>query len=136
MSSTHSKKSSEISKVYKEATALYLTRQLREALATIQPILGVAESDQTSGNDGSLHRTAAPIASTSRKLRVKVWCFYSTLLNAIAELEPEEGREAFGAKSWNSLTEKICDGSVWNEVVDIGYGGVESNLDIEVVNNL
>lgn len=125
-----------ISKVYKEATSLYLTRRLAESLSTIQALLIPCRSQSDMIEQESKDAIQAPIASASRKSRTKVWCFYLTLLNAIAELDPVEGREAFGSKEWRSLVHKVQDGSVWDDVVDIGYGGVESNVDAEVVSNL
>ena len=136
MSLHQPKKSSEISKTYKEATALYLTRRLPEALATIQPLVSETHSNQDSDNDEASNVEAAPIASASRKIRIKVWCLYLTLLNSIASLGPGEGKETFGAKEWKNLVTKAQEGSIWQDVVRTGYGGIESNVDIEVVTNL
>ena len=131
------KASVEISRIYNEASALYLTRRLAEALHILSPIVtekhtedDEAEQQQSSANEAPL------IATASHKLRVKVWCFYLTLLNAIAELGDETGQEVFGKKEWNAITAPTRDGSIWDQVVNIGYGGVEGNVDIEVVNNL
>lgn len=59
-----------------------------------------------------------------------------TILNAIVELDPEEGKQAFGAKEWRGLCAKVRDGEVWEEVVRDGYGGVEGDVDSDVVINL
>lgn len=58
------------------------------------------------------------------------------MLNAIAELGPEDGRAAFGIKQWKSLVAKAQDGTIWEEVVHIGYGDIESRVDADVVINL
>lgn len=59
-----------------------------------------------------------------------------TILNAIVELEPEEGKEAFGNQEWRTLCNKIRDGEIWEEVVKNGYHGVEGDVDADVVINL
>lgn len=86
------------------------------------------------GRDGRV--SAAPIAAASRNTRVKVWSFFLTLLNAIIELGPEEGKLVFGSSKWRSLAAKARDGGIWEEVVTLGYGGVEGDVDGEVVVNL
>ena len=132
-SSRHS--NSLISKTCKQASNLFLTRRLPEALSTLEPILTVPKTpDQTLDEDEP--PKTAPIASANRSYRIKVWCLYLTLLNSILELGPEEGKSAFGSKNWKNNVTKVQDGSVWEEVVQIGYGGIEGNVDAEVVINL
>ena len=65
-----------------------------------------------------------------------MWSFYLTLLNAIAELGPENGKKEFGGKEWKNLVARAQDGTIWDEVVNIGYGGIEGNIDADVVFNL
>ena len=126
---------SPISKTYKQASNLFLTRRLPEALSTLEPILTNPQaSDQALNEDEPPKR--APIASASRSSRIKGWSLYLTLLNAIIELGPEDGKAAFGNSDWKSLVAKARDGSIWEEVVQIGYGGIEGNVDAEVVINL
>lgn len=76
------------------------------------------------------------MARAGRATRIKVWSLYLTILNAILELEPDEGKEAFGSQEWRALCNKVRDGTVWQEVVDNGYHGVEGDVDAEVVTNL
>jgi hypothetical protein len=57
-------------------------------------------------------------------------------LNAVVELDPDEGKQAFGNKEWRGLVNKVRDGDVWMEVVKNGYGGVEGDVDSDVVINL
>jgi hypothetical protein len=57
-------------------------------------------------------------------------------MNAIVELEPEEGKDAFGAQEWRGLCAKVRDGQVWEDVVQNGYHGAEGDVDSEVVINL
>lgn len=83
-------------------------------------------------DDGDL----APVARSSRTTRVKVWSLYLTTLNAIVEMEPDEGKQAFGTQEWRALCAKVREGSVWEEVVRNGYHGVEGDVDSEVVINL
>lgn len=78
----------------------------------------------------------APIASSSRTTRIKVWSLYLTILNAIVELGPEDGKAAFGTAEWRALVNKVRDGGVWEEVVRNGYRGVEGDVDADVVINL
>lgn len=54
----------------------------------------------------------------------------------MAELDPEEGKQAFGSSDWRALVTKVRDGQVWEEVVQQGYAGVEGDVDSDVVINL
>lgn len=126
---------SEISKVYKEAEALFVTRRFSGALASIEPLITIPHC-QNDTNDAEATPDVAPIAGASPKSRIKVWSFYLTLLNAIAELGLENGKKEFGAREWKNLVAKAQDGTIWDEVVNIGYGGVEGNIDADVVFNL
>lgn len=65
-----------------------------------------------------------------------MWSLYLTILNAIVELDPDEGKQAFGTQEWRSLSAKVREGSIWEEVVRNGYHGVEGDVDSEVVINL
>ncbi|CAG8960010.1 hypothetical protein HYFRA_00013198 [Hymenoscyphus fraxineus] len=121
--------SSQISKIYKQASTLFLTRRLPESLSTILPVI-------TPPEDTGAGIEKAPIAKASRTTRIKVWSLYLTILNAIAELDPDEGKEAFGSSDWRALVTKVRDGEVWEEVVKNGYGGVEGDVDSDVVINL
>ena len=126
------KASSGISKVYKQASDLFLTRRFQEALITIQPLFTASKAQQETSDDEN-EAKPAPIALASRGARIKVWSFYLNLLNEIAELGLEDGKAAFGNKEWKGLVGKAQDGSVWEEVVNIGYGGNEGNVDADVV---
>ena len=126
------KASSGISKVYKQASDLFLTRRFQEAFVTIQPLITTSKP-QSETSDDENETKPAPVASASRGSRIKVWSFYLNLLNEIAELGPEDGKAAFGNKEWKSLVAKAQDGSVWEEVVNTGYGGNEGNVDADVV---
>ncbi|KAL8719207.1 MAG: hypothetical protein Q9225_003761 [Loekoesia sp. 1 TL-2023] len=129
-------KSSQISKIYKQASASFLTRDFAEAFATLEPILTapIPSEDDVPTEDET--EREAPIAAANRSLRVKIWSLYLTLLNAIIELGPEEGKAAVGSKKWREVAAKARDGSIWDEVVQIGYGGIEGNVDADVVSNL
>ena len=65
-----------------------------------------------------------------------MWSLYLTILNAVVELEPDEGKHAFGTQEWRALVSKVREGEVWEEVVTNGYGGVEGDVDSDVVINL
>lgn len=123
--------SSYVSKTYRQASTLFLTRRLPEALSTIQPLITPPASEDTNGVD-----EPAPVARASRTTRVKVWSLYLTILNAILELDPAEGKETFGAQEWRSICSRVREGEVWEEVVHNGYHGIEGNVDSDVVINL
>lgn len=121
-----------ISKTYRQASQLFLTRRLPEALSTVLPLV-TPPSPEDGNADGA---EPAPIARASRSTRIKVWSLYLTILNAILELDPNEGKEAFGAQEWRTLCTKVREGNVWEEVVRNGYHGVEGDVDSDVVINL
>ena len=130
-----------IARTYRQAAQLFLTRRLYEALSTIEPLLSLPKTDEHAGPTNGVKaqvdgQTYAPIAAASRTTRVKVWSFYLTLLNSIIELGPEEGKLVFGSTQWRSLAAKAREGSVWDEVVQIGYGADEGAVDGDVVVNL
>ncbi|EGX97216.1 peroxin 26 [Cordyceps militaris CM01] len=121
------RQTSHISKTYRQASTLFLTRRLPEALSTLLPLI-------TPPAEGDGEPT--PVSSASRTTRVKVWSLYLTTLNAIVEMEPEEGKAAFGTQEWRALCAKVRDGTVWEEIVRNGYHGSEGHVDSEVVINL
>ncbi|KAL8941847.1 MAG: hypothetical protein Q9211_001655 [Gyalolechia sp. 1 TL-2023] len=129
-------KYSQISKVYKQASASFLTRDFAEAFATLQTIITPPEHSEDDFRAEALPEQEAPIATASRGLRIRVWSLYLTLLNAIIELGPEEGKAATGSRKWREIAAKARDGSIWDEVAQIGYGGIEGNMDADVVANL
>ncbi|KAG5917064.1 hypothetical protein E4U42_007397 [Claviceps africana] len=126
--STRSGQTSQISKTYRQASTLFLTRRLPEALTTLTPLIFPSGSAE----DGE----AAPVASASRTTRIKVWSLYLTILNAIVEMDSQEGKEAFGKQEWRTLCAKVRDGQVWEEVIHNGYHDVEGDVDSDVVINL
>ncbi|KAL8672080.1 MAG: hypothetical protein Q9168_003440 [Polycauliona sp. 1 TL-2023] len=129
-------RNSHISNVYKEASTLFLTRRLAEAYSTLEPILTIPEPSNDDGNDGDEDERTAPIATAGRSLRVKCWSLYLTLLNAIIQLGSEQGTQELGSKRWHGVVVKTQDGTIWDEVVQMGYGGIEGNVDADVVTNL
>lgn len=120
---------------YKQASRLFLTRRLTEALSVIQTVIVPPLVEQIDvETQGELE--AAIISSASRNVRIKIWSLYLTLLNAIVQLGPEDGKASFGSKVWQDIVKKVQDGSIWEEVVQIGYRGFEGTVDDEVVINL
>ncbi|TVY60759.1 hypothetical protein LSUE1_G008323 [Lachnellula suecica] len=131
-SSTSSRQaSSQISKIYRQSSTLFLTRRLPESLSTILPVITPPTSEDTNAAP-----ELAPIARASRTTRIKVWSLYLTILNAVVELDPDEGKQAFGSSDWRGLVTKVREGDVWEEVVKNGYEGVEGDVDSDVVINL
>lgn len=125
---------SQISKIYRQASTLFLTRRLPESLSTILPVITSPEPSAESGQINGFE--PAPVSKASRTTRIKVWSLYLTILNAIVELDPDEGKQAFGSQEWRNLVQKVREGDVWEEVVRHGYGGVEGDVDSDVVINL
>lgn len=126
---------SEISKVHKRASYLFLQREFSEAFSTIEPLITVLRPPEE-GTEEEAHSKPAPVATAIRKDRIKVWSFYISLLNAVAELDPEEGKSTFGNKQWRTLIAKVQEGTIWEDVVNIGYHGIEGNVDADVVISL
>ncbi|KAE8400945.1 peroxin 26 [Aspergillus pseudonomiae] len=122
------------SKTYKKASQLFLTRRLQETLVTLEPILvpSPANDDQYANGNESL----PPIAMAQASVRIKVWNLYITLLSAILDLGPEEGKATFGQKEWKAISTKVREGEIWETVVQTGYKGREGSVDAEVVYNL
>ncbi|KAK0722429.1 hypothetical protein B0T26DRAFT_739669 [Lasiosphaeria miniovina] len=130
--SARSYSASSISKTYRQASTLFLTRRLPEALSTVLPLVTPPPPDDPNGEAFE----SAPVARASRSTRIKVWSLYLTILNAILELDADEGKDAFGTQEWRTLCAKVRDGHVWEEVVSNGYHGVEGDVDSDVVINL
>ncbi|KAE8154731.1 hypothetical protein BDV25DRAFT_94343 [Aspergillus avenaceus] len=122
------------SKTCKKASQLFLTRRLQESLAAIESIITVSQThdDQYANGDNSV----PPIATAQATVRIKVWVLYITILNAIIELGPEEGKAMFGHKEWKAISTKVRDGEIWETVVQMGYKGLEGSVDADVVYNL
>ncbi|KAI1660327.1 hypothetical protein F4813DRAFT_349579 [Daldinia decipiens] len=131
-SATSRPSSNNISKTYRQASQLFLTRRLPEALSTVLPL--ITPSTESSNVNGSTE--PAPVARASRSTRIKVWSLYLTILNAVLELDADEGKDAFGAQEWRAICKKVRDSDIWEEVVQFGYHGVEGEVDSDVVINL
>lgn len=137
---------SHLVRTYKQATQLYLTKRFVDALDTLEPLITPSpsvdetptsfDSQETLRPGSTTVPPRAPVAQSSRSTRIKVWVFYLSLLHAIIELGPEEGKLAFGSTRWRELESKVRDGTVWEEVVRAGYDGQEGDVDAEVVSNL
>lgn len=123
----------ELSKVYKQTSNFFLTRRFLDALAAIEPV--VSRQAIASSNEQA-EILPATIAIAEKKWRVKIWSLYLTLINSIADLGLDDGSAAFGKQRWRSIKSKAEGGSIWDDVVDVGYNGNESDMDAEVVANL
>jgi hypothetical protein len=128
-----------IVKAYKQATQLYLTRRFREAWDVIEPVVSPRQSsidDRPALSQENDHVEPAPIAQSSRGTRTKVWVFYLSLVHAVVELGAEEGKQQFGSELWRGIVAKAREGSIWEEVVQRGYAGMDGEVDAEVIVNL
>jgi sodium/bile acid cotransporter 7 len=130
------KASSEISKTYKEASQLFLTRRLSEALSVLQPVITPPTQTNSDANGDEDASSLAPIATATQSQRIKVWSLYVTLMNSIVDLGDDEGRRDFGQKEYKALVAQVRDGEIWEQVVRDGYNGREGSVDAEVVYNL
>jgi hypothetical protein len=130
------KASSEISKTYKEASQLFLTRRLSEALSVLQPAITPPTHPNDNANGEQDAPPLAPIATATQSQRIKVWSLYVTLMNSIVDLGNDEGRRDFGQKEYKALVAKVRDGEIWEQILHDGYNGREGSVDAEVVYNL
>jgi hypothetical protein len=130
------KPSSEISKAYKHASQLYLTRRFPESLSILEPIVTpVLQSNGHNDDDREASREA-PIAAATTTQRIKVWVLYITLLNSIADLGQDEGKRCFGHPRYRDMVARVRNGEIWEVVLRDGYSGEEGSVDAEVVYNL
>ncbi len=123
--------SSEISKIYKHASQLFLTRRLLESYEALQP--AITPPSQTRPDDSP---SLASIATATTSQRIKIWSLYVTLLNSIVELGDAEGKQTFGSKEYRELVRRVQNGDIWEQVVRDGYHGREGSVDAEVIYNL
>ena len=142
LSSSHSsintskKASSEISKTYKHASQLYLTRRLAEAYEALQPMIKPAAQQNGHVQHEDDGPVLAPVATASTSQRIKTWSLYAAILNAAIDLGHEEGTKQFGQSQYREILKMVQNGDVWEQVVKDGYQGREDSVDAEVVYNL
>ena len=127
--------SQQFSKIYKQASQLFLTRRLGEALSLLEPIISVPKVDGHIENSDE-EPAKAPIASASVSQRTKIWSLYITLLNSIVDLTDDEAIQEVGQKKHNDFVSEVRSGRIWERIVQDGYGGREGSVDTEVVFNL
>ncbi|KAI9665122.1 MAG: hypothetical protein M1831_002132 [Alyxoria varia] len=136
-----------VSRTYKHANQLFLTRQIYEALQCLETVILEPKSNRTTNHssespsttdtdDSTAQSSRAPVATAARAARVRTWTLYLAILNEVMEMGPEAGKELFGAVRYKELVGKTRDGSIWEEVVTNGYAGAEAVVDAEVVANL
>ncbi|EME45479.1 hypothetical protein DOTSEDRAFT_71257 [Dothistroma septosporum NZE10] len=125
-------------RTYKQATQLYLTRRFKDAWEVIEPIVSAQHPSDGHVNGGGDRDATGPaaIAQSSKGTRTKVWVFYITLLHAIVDLGSDEGRNTFGSATWRQLAAKVREGTIWDDIVRLGYGGNEGDVDPDVIVNL
>lgn len=145
LSNSHSSQSSSIARIYKQASQLFVTRRIQEALETLEPLIRRPDSSTQRQANGESYDTSephaqdhqpAPIATASRGARVKVWSLYISIVNEIVEMGPDVGKQTFGGTRWKQFVSLARDGGIWEEIVETGYSGVEGEVDAEVVANL
>ena len=136
--SSFRRRTSPVTRSFKQARELFLTRRLVEALDIIEPIITPPKPTRSDheGQDETNGVSSAAIATADGKDRIRIWNLYITILNAAIELGVESGAKQFGKQRWKALASKARDGTVWDEVIEAGYGGYDGNVDVEVVSNL
>lgn len=144
LSASQSAQPSSIARIYRQASQLFVTRRIKEALETLEPVIQRSELPRDDLNGESYEQSesriqeqqAALIASASRGARVKIWSLYISIVNEVVEMGPDAGKQTFGASRWKHFVTMARDGSLWTEIVDVGYTGAEGDVDAEVVANL
>lgn len=134
--SPNKKPSSEISKAYKHASQLYITRRFAEALSVLEPVITPVRHSNGYGDSDTQSPTQAPIETATTTQRTKVWVLYITLLNSIVDLGQDEGKRLFGHIRYKEMVTCVRNGDIWETVVRDGYAGNEGSVDAEVVYNL
>ncbi|KAI9785091.1 MAG: hypothetical protein M1816_000502 [Peltula sp. TS41687] len=126
------KRSEALSLLYRRAADSFLFRQWEVALAELQPVVNPPTLEsQIHPAPGVLR-----IADAPKGLRVKIWSLYLTLLQVIIIQATEHQQYEVASPDFEGLYQKIKNVSIWEEVVNVGYGGDEGSVDIEVVINL
>lgn len=128
--------SSEISKAYRHASQLFVTRRFPEALSVLEPVINPAKQPNGCKDDDGDLPSEAPLTTATTTQRIKVWVLYITLLNSIVDLGQDEGKRLFGQTKYRQMVARVRNGDIWEIVVQDGYGGKEGSVDAEVVYNL
>jgi hypothetical protein len=134
--SPNRRSSSEISKAYKHASQLFLTRRFPEALSVLEPIINPPKQANDYKDSDEEAPSEAPIVNATTTQRIKVWVLYITLLNSIVDLGQDEGKRGFGHIRHKDMVNRVRNGDIWETVVRDGYGGREGSVDADVVYNL
>jgi hypothetical protein len=106
LSSSGSKRYSPVSKTYRQASTLFLTRRLPEALSTLRPII----TPPNSADDGE----PAPVTKSSRGTRIKVWSLYLTLATRSGERCAPKCETALSGRKWSGM-----DTTDWKEMLTL-----------------
>lgn len=122
-----------LSKKYRKARNLFLTQQFAEAFSEIGLTLEPGEwfeGDVHDGEGKSLSRV--PILFAKKSVRVKIWSLYLTLLNTFRKAGNDQAGVWVGARRWKGLYASLCDGSIWQNVLHVGYADNEHAMDHEI----
>ena len=130
-SSLYSNQNSSISKIYKRASTLFLTRQLKEAHSLLTSLIDGAADASSNG-----FTTNIALIDATRNQRVKIWCLYLSLIDELLKVGPVQGATFVGLKNWSSLKESVTDSTVWDYVTKQGYQGRQASVDEEVIASL
>lgn len=118
----------ELSRIYRSAASSFLTRRYDVAFSSLEPAVSPSSESNV--------RSAAAIHMAPKSLRVKLWCLYTTLVHVIIVKHLRDGQHFIGGEEWMTLLRKVQQGTIWDEVVMVGYLGAKEDVDLEVVINL
>lgn len=121
----------QISKYYDLAQASFSNRQFQEAYQTLETLISPISSGPYDLIDGRLAKPS-PIITAKSSLRVKIWVLYFKLLDAIIGLSPDENVEGIAPKERYQLIFQVKNGTIWDRILQDGYGGVHARVEAEV----
>lgn len=122
----------QISKEYDLAQGYFSSKQFREAYDILEALISPPKPKPGDVEDETF-ADKSPIANAKSSLRVKVWVLYFRLLDALIASEPNEGVAEFGRDKWRQITSKVLDSTIWQQVLQDGYGGILADVEAEVV---
>ena len=121
----------QISRDYDIAQSNFSNKQFQEAHQVLETLISPTSSNGDTVNEKRAQK--APITAAKSSLRVKTWVLYFKLLDAVIGLGPNEGVEDLALSTQKNLKSKVVDSSIWEQVLQDGYGGTHCNVEAEVV---
>lgn len=117
----------QISKVYEHAKSLYASKELVQAYNALQPLV-----TPSNFQSNELTFDTAPVADAKHSQRVKVWSLYCNLVQDILATDYDLGTAKFSNATYEYVKSQ-AEGTVWDYVIQVGYGGRLSAVDSATV---